>query len=581
LSIRASSAAESNPSRTSERHLLVVDDDIHVLEVISELFGTHGYRLTEAQSAAEAIAHLRETRFDAIVTDLNLKGGSGLDVLRAARRTDADAVVVLVTGFASVQTAIGALREGAYDYLTKPFDLYELSQVVDRGLEGRRLALENRALVADLTAANEQLREHEEVLRRKVRDATDRLRTLYHVGREVTANLDMVATLDLIVGCATRFSGATFGHLFLMDDESGDLRCETTYGLAELRETVEGREISAGVLFHPVRERVALRLGPDEIGVVGEDPFLVLTGAQSALLVPLVLKETVIGVLSVADRRAGPFTHEDEELLTLFALQAANAISNARIHHKLKEIEVLKSDFVAMVSHELRTPLTAIKGTLDILSRDGGLEFDESDQELLGICDANARRLLSIVNDILDFSRLEASQMRMTYEELDPGTAIAASVKSMEGLALEAGIELVLEIPDEIPRIRADEVRLVQVITNLVSNAIKFSSSGSAVTVSASPRDGGILVAVQDTGCGIKKSDLARLFSKFTQLDAGVHRRTGGTGLGLAICRAIVEAHGGQIWVTSEENVGSTFSFTLPREPGAFHPGADRISRLL
>lgn len=576
-----SASSRAEPARVPERHLLVVDDDLHVLEVISELFGTHGYRLTEAQSASEAIAHLRAERFDAIVTDLNLKGGSGLDVLRAARRVDGDAVVVLVTGFASVQTAIGALREGAYDYLTKPFDLYELSQVVDRGLEARRLALENRALVADLTAANDRLREHEEVLRRKVRDATDRLRTLYHVGREVTANLDMTATLDLIVGCATRFSGATFGHVFLLDDESGDLRCETTHGLGDLRGSVEGREVTTGLLFQAVRERVALRLGPDEVGEAGEDPFLALTGAQSALLVPLVLKEEVIGVLTVADRRAGPFTHEDEELLTLFALQAANAISNARVHQKLKEIEVLKSDFVAMVSHELRTPLTAIKGTLDILSRDSALDFDDSHRELLGICDANSRRLLSIVNDILDFSRLEASRMQMHVEELDPGEVILSAVKSMEGLAAEAKVTVIREIAPDLPRVRADEVRLVQVVTNLLSNAVKFSEPEASVLVSATARDDGILVAVQDTGCGIKKADLARLFAKFTQLDGGVHRRTGGTGLGLVISRAIVEAHGGRIWVTSEEGEGSTFSFTIPREPGTLRESPDRFARLL
>jgi len=553
----------------SGRRLLVVDDDPNLLEVIGELFGSHGYVLTEALSATEALAAIRRGPFDAVVADLNLRGDSGLDVLRAARRANPDVVVVLVTGYATVSTAIGALREGAYDYLTKPFDLYELSQVVDRGLEAKRLAGENRRLIQKLTRANEALVRHEEVLSHRVLEATGRLRKLYEVARDVTSELDMAATLDLIVESAAQLTRADYGLLFFHQESTGALRCEITWGIGASEAVLKGRTSSAGFLERVLVSRQPAWLRESDIDASASNHFLSMIDARSLLCVPLTSKTKAIGVLAVASRSGTAFSDEDLELLTLFALQAANAIGNARIYRDLKEVEQMKSDFVATVSHELRTPLTAIKGSIDLLTRELSTALDAAQKELLNICDAQCHRLLSIVSDILDVSRFEASSLSIRLDRVDMATCIRTAARDMEKLAAQAGIRIEPEIEPDLGPLRADELRVSQVLTNLLSNAIKFSPSGSTVVVRARRTEEGILTSVQDSGCGIRAVDLPRLFSRFTQLESGPKRRAGGTGLGLVISKAIVEAHGGRIWVESVEGVGTTFSFLIPTAPDA------------
>jgi signal transduction histidine kinase len=268
-------------------------------------------------------------------------------------------------------------------------------------------------------------------------------------------------------------------------------------------------------------------------------------------------------VLVVADAEKGVFGVEDEEQLALFGLQASNAVGNASVHAKLKDVERLKSDFVAMVSHEIRTPITAIQGILGLLRDDA----PDEREELLEIAEINARRLLSIVTDILDFSKLEASKLPMSFASTDVGDVIDAVVRSMKRLASELGIRLRTNVSEELPHVLADRLRVEQVLTNLISNAVKFSSAGDVVSIGAEREGEAVRIAVEDRGCGIDAKDIPRLFTKLTQLDMGNARSVGGTGLGLVISRAIVEAHGGEIFVSSQKGQGSVFEFLLPIEP--------------
>jgi len=535
------------------------------LGVMTELFESQGFRVTAVSRVVDAVGELDRATGDVVISDLELPDGSGLSVLRAARTGDPARVVILLGEDGATSTILEAMRQGAWDYLVRPVDLGELGQVVDRGITARGLSRENRRLVSDLTRANAALRRHEEKLEREVREATERLRRLHGVGREITSSLDLDATFELIVGGASRLTRARASLVFSLDDTTGVLRCEATHGLSGVR--ANRRAIMGGLLYGVLARHRPLRLGPETMGSCLGDPIVRLTAARRLLVVPLELKGSVLGLLVVADRRVQSFTADDEELLTLFAMQAANAIGNARVHQKLKEVERLKSDFVAMVSHELRTPLTAMKGSLDVLHEEGGSCLDPDRLELLTICRSNTKRLLSIVDDILDFNRLEASRLRMSFESLDPVQTVQASVISLDHLAREAGIRVEVKSPDEPIRIVADEGRLHQVIVNLLSNAFKFSPRGGRVRVSTRAEKQGVRVVVRDEGCGIAASDQPRLFTKFTQLDAGTTRRASGAGLGLVISKAIVEAHGGRIWATSRLGEGSAFSFWLPADP--------------
>ena len=233
---------------------------------------------------------------------------------------------------------------------------------------------------------------------------------------------------------------------------------------------------------------------------------------------------------------------------------------------KETEVDRMKSEFIATVSHELRTPMTSIKGSLGLLL--GGVTGPLTDEarELLQIAQNNSDRLIRLINDILDISRIEAGKMEIRRGPVSMADAVQRSVRELQGFADERQIRVTTVMPGNLPRVIADSDRLQQVLVNLLSNALKFSPPGSTVTVTAGHDPTEVWVRVEDTGPGIPLEHREAIFDKFHRVDSASTRRTGGTGLGLAICRAIVTEHGGQIWVESEVGRGSAFTFTLPAE---------------
>lgn len=252
------------------------------------------------------------------------------------------------------------------------------------------------------------------------------------------------------------------------------------------------------------------------------------------------------------------------DLLPQLAGMASIAIRNVRSYEKARELDRLKSEFVAVVSHEVRTPLTSIKGSLEILTDPRYFEVAAPQRELLSICQANVERLELLINSILDFSKLESGRLSSSFDEVELQGLLESAVADMSRVAARSEIEIRLEVEDEIPRLWADDLRVMQVITNLLSNAIKFSNPQSEILVRAVGDRGGVRVDVVDQGIGIAPEDIPKLFLKFQQLDSSNTRKAGGTGLGLVISKGIVEEHGGSIWITSEKGEGSTFSFWLP-----------------
>jgi PAS domain S-box-containing protein len=239
---------------------------------------------------------------------------------------------------------------------------------------------------------------------------------------------------------------------------------------------------------------------------------------------------------------------------------------------KETEVDRMKSEFIATVSHELRTPMTSIKGSLGLVL--GGIAgaLPDDAKDLLSIAQNNTDRLIRLINDILDISRIEAGKMEIKRAPLSMADAINRAVRELEGFAHQRNIEVISELPDDLPRAVADYDRMQQVLVNLLSNAIKFSEPHRRVFVSAGLDSDQIWVRVRDEGPGIPKDHLAQIFEKFHRVDNASTRKTGGTGLGLAICKAIIEEHGGRIWVDSELGVGSTFAFTLPAELAPVEP---------
>jgi CheY-like chemotaxis protein len=229
-----------------------------------------------------------------------------------------------------------------------------------------------------------------------------------------------------------------------------------------------------------------------------------------------------------------------------------------------REVDRMKTEFISTVSHELRTPLTSIKGALQLVMEEPEFHQNPMAEELLTISFTNTERLIRLINDILDISKIEAGRIQLKLDHHQVEEIVVAAVEGVRSFAGQRQITLRSDVAAGLPPVVVDLDRMIQVVTNLLSNAIKFSHEESTVTVEARAVAGEVEVRVQDQGKGIAPEDMDRLFKKFSQLDGSVVREVGGTGLGLAICKGIVEEHRGRIWVESEMGKGASFLFRLP-----------------
>ena len=256
--------------------------------------------------------------------------------------------------------------------------------------------------------------------------------------------------------------------------------------------------------------------------------------------------------------------------LTLKRETDGRKLAYIEIEEKNRELEqesFAKTQILSTASHELKTPLTSIMGYVDrvLLEQERVGPLNERQQRYLETVRKNSLRLNVLINDLLDTSRIASGSLELTLTGLDVRQEMEDVLRSMQTLAEEKQIDVVVNISNELPRVQADRLRFSQVITNLLSNACKYSPERATATVTAKEKSGQVQIEISDTGIGISEADQSKLFTKFFRADNSSTREVSGTGLGLFITKNLIEAHGGKIWVESEEGKGSTFSFTLPR----------------
>ena len=260
------------------------------------------------------------------------------------------------------------------------------------------------------------------------------------------------------------------------------------------------------------------------------------------------------------------------DLLQQLANGAAIALENARLLEQtkkqaleLEEANKAQADFAAMIAHDLRSPLMNVIGAAGMMQDGLFGPVNEEQKKWLTKIEGNSRNLVDLVSNFLDLSKLEAGHIELVKEEIDLKELIRASIENYLILAQEKKISLLERLEAGLPQVKVDPRRLDQVLSNLISNAIKFTGEGGRVEVGAGVEKGvGVRVYVRDSGVGIPKEEIGNLFEKYRQATSGKISKQKGTGLGLVISKVIVEAHGGKIWVESEEGKGSTFTFTLP-----------------
>ena len=294
-------------------------------------------------------------------------------------------------------------------------------------------------------------------------------------------------------------------------------------------------------------------------------------GFRAFLVVPLVRENRLIGLLVVRRRTPGSFHEAVIELLQTFATQSALAIQNARLFREIadksRQLEAAshhKSEFLANMSHELRTPLNAILGFSEVLAERMFGEVNEKQAEYLQDILSSGRHLLSLINDILDLSKVEAGRLELELGRFHLPTALDNALTLVRERATRHGITLTQTVDERLGDIVADERKVKQILLNLLSNAVKFTPEGGRVGLTATAAEGVITIAVSDTGIGIAPEDQAAIFEEFRQVGREDARKQEGTGLGLTLAKKFVELHGGRIWVQSQVGQGSTFSFTLP-----------------
>ena len=386
---------------THTANILIAEDDSGIRLTLAAILEEEGHQVFACQNGEEALQHIAGERgasqIDIVVSDLRLPDISGMEILSALKAQIPEAAFILISGYATLETAVEAVNQGAFSYLVKPVDIDSLMGTIRNALNQQRLISENHELLEMLQRSNEELEQ-------KNRD--------------------------------------------------------------------------------------------------------------------------------------------------------------------LEEAGLVKMQILSTASHELKTPLTSIVGYVDriLLQIDSVGDLTDRQEKYLEIVKKNSYRLKSLIDDLLDISRIESGGFELNLTSVDVIDELEDAARSVQTHADRKNIRVELEVPEDLPPIRAERLRFSQVVVNLLSNSCKYSMKGSKVKVSARRRNGCVQFDVSDTGIGISQADQARLFTQFFRAETKLTREESGSGLGLFITKFLVEAHGGEIWVQSEEGVGTKVSFTFPAD---------------
>jgi len=459
--------------------------------------------------------------------------------------------------------------------------LRKLSESMRGSVDGRTAAIPIAGSdeIADMAKAADFFITSAQARTRELAQSVEELRALDQVTQAVNSSVDLETVLATIVAKATQLSGTEAGAIYVLDDAAQEFRLRSTYGLddgivAELKDS----HIRIG---QTAMSEAAARRVPIQVPDIQNDPsatidVIIRAGFRALLFVPLLGAERIVGALVVRRKQPGEFPKTTVELLQTFAAQSVLAFQNARlfseIEKKSQQLETAnqhKSQFLANMSHELRTPLNAIIGYSEILQEDvADLGRDNLVPDLRKI-EGAGRHLLSLINDILDLSKVEAGRMDIFLEDVEIVPLLEEVRAIIVPLAEKNGNAVEYRAADNLGSMRTDRTKLKQSLLNILSNANKFTENGRVTLVTERIENGQTAVrfAISDTGIGMSEEQLGRLFQAFTQAETTTSQKYGGTGLGLVITRNFCQLLGGDVTVASKPGEGSTFTITLPDRP--------------
>ncbi|MDB4987572.1 MAG: Histidine kinase [Myxococcaceae bacterium] len=541
--------------------LLIVEDSATQAEALRFRLESAGHEVTVVADGQRALSLCSTQTFDMVLSDVNMPYMSGFELCLKIKATPElrQLPVILLTSRSDPMAILRGLECGADNFITKPYDeaflLDRVSSILENRKRDRRLhvGVEVTFLGRQFVITSEK----EQILDLLVSTFEEIVRS----NRELESR---TVELNLIL--------ENIGDGVVVADADGQLilsnsMAEQLLGPAALMK----RPLHWGAEHGFFKLDRRTPLAPEEMPLARALSGAASDDSEMFVRTPHAPHGTYLSVSARtlrADRgriRGGVIAFRDiSERKRIEALIDAQAGELSRAKERAEQESRYKSRFLASMSHELRTPLNAIIGFSELLDQEIFGDLTTRQKEYVGYVVQSGRHLLGLVNDILDLSKIEAGRMELSRAWVSPLSVIDAVQGSVQPLAQKQGVTLVLELPSELPDLYVDEMRLRQILYNLLSNGIKFTPAGGRVTLQAALHEDRLCVDISDTGVGIRAEDLPRLFREFERLDEGSGMKTEGTGLGLALTKRLVELHGGSIHVESKHDVGSKFTFSLP-----------------
>ncbi|MFH1725743.1 MAG: response regulator [Elusimicrobiota bacterium] len=522
--------------------ILVVDDEPGIRDFLAFELGSMGYRVVTAGGGQEALERLKADRFQLVISDVKMPKIGGIEVLEAAKRTDPGIEVIMATGYGSVETAVAAMKKGAYEFIEKPFSVGKLRSIVEQALQKKEL----KAMLA-----------------------------VYESSRAVFTSMRPESLYPLIIKLAARLLKADEVALLLRRGKTFELAA--SYGIERRRVMLALAERVAKEAAGR-KEPFLLRGAAGGGGAAGGVPGALDIG--EAAIQPLMKGDELMGLLIVSRARlGGPFLPPDLRHLCIFGAQIAQAVANAAAYADLEarivelkeanrrideaQAQLVESDklvavgrLAAGVAHELNNPLTGILGLASVLLEEGGLAPDLRG-DIESIRD-NGERCRRIIQELMQFSR----KSRPQREVRSVGDLLEFALTFTKIELRHSGMRLKREWPERTPSVLADPGKIQQVFVNLIINAAHAVAERPLRELAIRVEEGGgkVLIHFKDTGGGIAREHLERIFEPFfTTKPAGK-----GTGLGLSISHELIAQHGGALRVTSAAGAGTTFTVELP-----------------
>jgi signal transduction histidine kinase len=535
--------------------IVVADDSRTQRSTIALALERKGHQVIQGSNGLEAITLAYRESPDLLVSDVVMPELNGYQVCRLLKDDPAmaDLPIILLTTLDHQEHRFWGKEAGADSYVLKSADSAPLEKEVDRLLKEKRRLPEKECRREGSTALPRQR------IHTRLTDLLDRLlfeATIANRIREVGRfRGDLKRSLAAFFEFFQGLIDYQVALLFLRSSDPPQL-------IAHLQGNVQAS------LVEKAKETLWKEFPPMEKEKIQEqilNPTCLSQGKPAsdaglaALIAPFALEE---GGLAVFSTNLGLYTEQTNDALKIAARELDPVL---RFNLQAEAIDRLKADFTAMIIHDLRSPLTNVMAVVSMMEDGMFGPINEEQKTWLGKIETSAGTLVDLVSDFLDLSKLEAGHLELIKEETDLGLLVQNCVENYSLLARDKQASLKAKLPRPLPKIQADPRRLDQVLMNLITNSIKFTPDKGEIEVGAGVGHGAeIKVWVRDNGVGIPAQEIEQIFQKYRQTTSGKASKRKGTGLGLVICKMIVEAHGGRIWVESEERKGTTFFFSLP-----------------